>query len=185
MRPSILRAAITVSILTLLGSAWAVAGHGAGCSHCGCQCACQKVCRLVKEDKKVEVVCWGVKCEDFCVAGPSCKGCQHCEEACDLCAEGSKPANISTHSKKFVWTEWIPGCATVHTKKKLMKRTVTKTIPSYKWVVEDLCSACDAKAQGAAIEPGAAVPPPPVANARLKYGPVQSPPPVVQVAGQR
>ena len=34
------------------------------CAHCGCCCSCQKVCRLVEEEKKVEIVCWGKKCEE-------------------------------------------------------------------------------------------------------------------------
>ena len=47
---------------------------------------------------------------------------------------------ICSQSKDFVWYDWEPGCAKhIHTKKKLMKRTISKTIPGFKWVVEDLC----------------------------------------------
>lgn len=42
-----------------------------------------------------------------------------------------------------------------------MKKTVTKTVPSFKWVVEDLCADCEAKTQDAVVPPGIAVPPPP------------------------
>jgi hypothetical protein len=146
------------------------AGGGHHCAHCGCHAASQKVCRLVKEEKKVEIVCWGCKTEDFCLPGPSKPGCEHCEYVCDDCEEGTGPDAIQTKAKKFVWTEWIPGCsAKVHTKKKLMKKVVTKKVPSYKWVVEDLCPQCDANCVGATVEPGVEVPPPPVANAKLKY----------------
>jgi hypothetical protein len=142
-----------------------------GCEHCGGNAACQKVCRLVCEEKKVEITCWGCKCEDFCVPGPSKPGCKHCETVCEFCEEGSDPKSPVTASKKFVWTEWIPGCAKVYTKKTLMKRTVTKTIPSYKWVVEDLCGNCEASLPPLDIEPAADVPPPPsVANARVIHG---------------
>jgi hypothetical protein len=55
----------------------------------------------------------------------------------------------------------------------LMQKIVTKKVPSYKWVVEDLCPACEAGCECAAIEPGAAVPPPPDTDAKLLYRDVQ------------
>jgi hypothetical protein len=64
--------------------------------------------------------------------------------------------------QSLVWTEWNPSKrAQIYTKKKLMKRTVTKTVPGYKWVVEDLCPACEAANPSVKPEPGAVVPPPP------------------------
>jgi hypothetical protein len=142
-------------------TASAIAGGGGHCAHCGCQAECHKVCRLVCEDKKVPVTCWGCKCEDFCIPGHSKKCCEHCETVCDeVAADCDAPC---THAKNFVWTEWIPGCAKVHTKKKLMKKTVTKKIPSYKWVVEDLCPRCEANCPDPAVQPGVNAPPPPVA----------------------
>lgn len=132
-----------------------------GCDHCGQVCPCQKTCRLVCETKKVEITCWGCKCEDFCVPGPSKPGCKHCEWVCEECHAGCDPDAIHTQAKKFVWTEWIPGCATMHTRKKLMKKTITKTIPSYKWVVENLCPHCQAHAQSAPVPVGTEIPQPP------------------------
>jgi hypothetical protein len=130
-------------------AARATAGDGC-CAHCGCQASCQKVCRLVCEEKKVPVTCWGCKCEDFCIPGHSKACCQHCEE---VCTEDAAACDAPcTHAKKFVWTEWIPGCAKLHTKKKLMKKTITKKVPSYKWVVEDLCCDCHARSEAAAIQ---------------------------------
>jgi hypothetical protein len=134
-----------------------------GCDHCGGAGACQKVCRLVCETKKVEITCWGCKCEDFCVPGPSKPGCKHCETVCEDGAEGCDPNGVHYQPQKFVWTEWIPGCATIRTRKKLMKKTITKTIPSYKWVVEDLCPHCQLKAQSATVPAGTAIPQPPAA----------------------
>ena len=59
-----------------------------------CGGPCKKVCRLVCEEKKVEVVCWGCKCEDFCVPGPGCPTCEHCKCVCQTCDEGEKPSGV-------------------------------------------------------------------------------------------
>lgn len=129
------------------------------CAHCCQDGGCQKVCRLVREDKKVPVTCWGCKAEDFCVAGPSTPGAEHCEMVCD---ESNDPKATCVQPKKFVWTEWTPGCnQKIYTKKKLMKRTITKTVPSFKWVVEDLCPQCEANCPVADIPPGTTIPPAP------------------------
>ena len=158
---------IAFAAIALAKDAMAGGGH---CAHCGCQAATQKVCRLVKEEKKVELVCWGCQSEDFCLPGPSKRGCQHREIVCDDCEENADSHAPQAKAKKFVWTDWIPGCsATVHTKKKLMKKVVTKKVPSYKWVVEDLCSQCDADCIGASVSPGDRMPMPPVADAKLRY----------------
>jgi hypothetical protein len=163
--PSIL--AITLSIfLTDRASA-----HG--CQHCGCKEPCQKVCRLVCEEKKVEVTCWGCKVEEFCIPGPSKPGCKHCETVCDFSAGDNDQKAPCASPKKFVWTEWIPGCATIHTRKKLMKRTVIQTIPSYKWVVEDLCDKCESSLLPVEIGADSAVPPPPKVDAATKFLPAR------------
>ncbi len=140
------------------------AGEGE-CAHCGCGNGCQKVCRLVKEDKKITITCWGCKSEDFCAPGRSKPGCKHCETVCDE----DDPDSPCVRPKEFSWTEWIPcGCGKVFTKKKLMKKTITKTVPGYKWVVEDLCAECEAACPMVTPAPGAIVPPPPVIDAELK-----------------
>jgi len=141
-----------------------------GCHHCGCHRPCEKVCRLVREEKKVTIVCWGCKCEDFCDPGKSYRGCLNCEEVCieDEAAEGDIPCSAS---KNFVWYDWTPGCVKgIYTKKKLMTKTIEKKIPSYKWVVEDLCSDCECKCLATQIEPGIIVPLPPEVNAKMVYG---------------
>jgi hypothetical protein len=137
-----------------------VARAGLGCcAHCGCSEGCQSVCRLVCEDKKITVTQWGCKAEEFCIPGPSHPSCQHEEFVSD---ESHDPKAPCSAPKRFVWTEWMPGShAQSYTKKKLMKRTVTKTVPSFKWVVEDLCPQCQANCQTTAIPPGVNLPPPP------------------------
>lgn len=145
------------AVLPIAGRTYAGLG---GCAHCGRGVACEKTCRLVREDKKVDIVCWGVKCEPFCLPCHSKRDCKHHEQVCDDCDEEDE--DISTRPKKFVWYEWIPGCAKIETKKKLMKKTITKKIPSYKWVVEDLCAECKENAPVAEIEHGATIPPKPV-----------------------
>jgi hypothetical protein len=147
----------------------AVAGGLGRCAHCGCHTDCCKVCRLVEEEKKVEVVCYGAKCEDFCIAGPSKRGCQHCETVCDFCDQPDPKGPDYVKPKAFVWTDWMPGCAEVFTKKKLMKKTITKKVPSYKWVVEDLCPKCERNSTGASVPAGTPLPKPPVEGARVKY----------------
>ena len=82
--------AATSTALTLAAiagtAAPALAGDGC-CAQCGCHAPCQKMCHWVYEEKKVEVVCWGMKCEDFCVPGCSQRGCWHNDTVCDFCDE--------------------------------------------------------------------------------------------------
>lgn len=115
------------------------------CARCGVHAACQTFCRLVCEEKKIEVNCWSYKQEDFCIPGPSKPGCQHCEPACVSGPDGTETGCLTPPGKKFTWTDWIPGWAEVHTRRKLMKQTVTKKIPTTKWVVETLCGECASK----------------------------------------
>jgi hypothetical protein len=133
------------------------------CAHCGCAGAC-KACRLVCEEKKVEVLCWGCKREDFCVPGPSKPGCRHCETVCESCDCG-EPSVPHAKPKNFVWFEWLPGGAKTYTRTKLMRKTVMVTVPSYKWVVEELCPQCSV-ACGAEVQPGGEVLPSPAPAAR-------------------
>jgi hypothetical protein len=144
------------------------------CQHCGCQ-ECHKVCRLECKEKKVQVTCWGCKCEDFCLPCPSKPGCKHCESVCSDGECGDCHDGVLVKPKKFVWRDWCPSGAKLHTKKKLMKKTVTVTVPSYNWVVEDICDKCDAKCPGAALPPDGEIPPPPVAGVDLRYRPSAAP----------
>ena len=109
-----------------LGLLWTSVAAADCCQHCGCQCECQKVCRLICETKKVTKPEYSCECEDFCVPGAS----DHCVTY-DECG-----------CKKHVFT---PNCATVRTRTKLVKKEVTKEVPSYRWVVEKVCPACACK----------------------------------------
>lgn len=139
---------------------------GRRCAGCGASDGCQKVCRLVREEKKVQVVCWGVKCEDFCVPGPSRPGCRNSDVVCDEL----DPQAPCTKPKTFSWTEWLPGdCGRLFTKSKLMKKTVVKKVPSFKWVVEDLCADCEKTREVAEAPADGRLPPAPVVDAKLLY----------------
>lgn len=111
------------------------------CARCKKQVACTKVCHLVCAEKKVEVTCWRCECEEFCISGPSTPKCEHCKDVKCSCAEGVNP-KVASKPKAFSWTSWLPSGASVQTRKKLMKRTITETVPSHKWVIEDLCEEC-------------------------------------------
>ncbi|MBX9790583.1 MAG: hypothetical protein K2Y37_16815 [Pirellulales bacterium] len=112
--------------------------------------------------KEVKEVCWDVKCEDFCVPGPSC-----------CCGKVDKQDECGCWSYKI----WKPNCGHVRTRKTLVKKEVTREVPTTKWVVENVCahckSACDVElpADGAppklpaeqapATSPGSPAMPPP------------------------
>ncbi len=133
-----------------------VRSHFRLCAGCGNKRSCCQVCRLVEEEKSVKVTCWGMECEEIVLPSPSTRGCEHCETVCVDCQkkggewkEGeAKEEKVIAKPKAFVWTKWIPGKAgytTTH--RKLMKKTETKKVPSFKWVVEDLCDECRREAE--------------------------------------
>ncbi len=157
-RRMVLRSLIAASVYAGL-PAVARASEGC-CSHCGCSSnRCRKVCRLVSEDRKITTTCWGMECEDFCVPGPSTPECKHCEM---VCKNGPDDKQVCGQPKRLVWTSWRPGCGQeIHTKRKLMKKTVTKKVPSFKWVVEDLCVECTAKCEPISVPTGIKIPSPP------------------------
>jgi hypothetical protein len=128
-------------VMPTFAARWAMAGDG-HCAHCGASGRCRKVCRLVVEDKSVSITCWGCICEDLCLPGPSKPGCEHCKMLCHTCEACRDGSPVRAEPKRFVWTNWIPGSAKVHTKTKLMKKTVTQKVPVHRWIVEDLCSQC-------------------------------------------
>ncbi len=132
------------------------------CAQCGCQQPCQKTCRLVTEEKKVEIFCWGCKCEDFCVPCRSERGCKNCDTVCETCGDKASEG-ICVEPKRHVWYDWIPGCgAQIYTRHKLMRGSTIVKVPSFKWVVEDLCPECTAKCEAAQFAPGVDIPPPPL-----------------------
>ena len=169
MRPAIHMAAFVAAALIFANARPSRAGDCC-CAECGCQ-QCRKVCRLVCEEKKVEVICWGCLCEDFCLPKDDKANCKHCKMVCADCSTPHDPDAPCVLPKRFVWWDWCPGCATMHSRKKLMRKTETVTVPSFKWVVEDLCSGCEANCTCAQVGPDDNVPEPPkVAGAKLLYG---------------
>jgi len=143
-----------VIIILLVGSPHVLYGE---CACCRCQEPCEKTCRLVKEEKKITTTCWGYRCEDFCLGGPSYPKCENCESVCN---NDCQTPDVGFQPKRWIWTEWIPGCsAELYTKKKLMKRVVTKKVPSFNWVVEDRCQQCRDKGELVQVPPDATIPP--------------------------
>ncbi len=160
--------------LLILSAQRTDAGDGC-CDRCGCG-QCRKVCRLVCDEKELEVTCWDSKCEDFCLPGPCKLGCKHRVPACADCAAscangncasacdghgGSCSAGISAYGlgkKKFVWRDSIPGCARIFTKKILLKKVEKKKVRTYKWVLEDLCSNCQSRCDSVSVPPGTPIP---------------------------
>lgn len=138
-------------MLVMIMAFTATAGAEDGCcAHCGCTAQCHKVCRLVCEDRKVEKTCWGCICEDFCVPCAGTPVCKHCEDVCESCGDPDDPKVPFARARKLIWHDWTPNGATMYTKKKLMRKVVTKKVPGYKYVVEDLCDACAAKQEAEA-----------------------------------
>ena len=170
-RSTVLAWMFALASLSLPSLAFAGDGDYCACACCGQHAACQKICRLVKDERKIPVTCWGCKCEEFCLGGPSHVGCVHCEEVCNAC-DPKQPADPKVPyslPKTLVWKEWIPRCSTgIYTRKRLMRKTETKTVPSFKWVVEDLCPHCEGQAYSVPLPPGEKLPPLPVPDAKVK-----------------
>ncbi len=113
------------------------------CQHCGCQGPCHKVCHVVCETKEVKETIYGCRCEDFCLPGKSCKCGEECE--CDPCKSQWSWFDFMTgnHDGTTCHAVWQPSCSgDVRTRTKLIKYTVIKRVPSYRWVVEYCCDKC-------------------------------------------
>lgn len=168
---------VLIEALGLLLGGRALAGDC--CARCGCSCNLKKVCRAIPDVKEVTHTCWDVKCEDFCVPGPS-KKCGVVHE-CDECGSWCR-------------TIWQPTCACVRTRRVPVKKEVKRKIPTVKWVVETVCADCCRACAGTYVEltPGQQLlarldslswPPgqqAPVADAKPTKPPISSPPAGVQ-----
>jgi hypothetical protein len=125
-------------------------GSPSCCGHCGRKGCCDKYCTVVCEMKEVKKVVWEVKCEEFCAPLPGCifgggcgcgceKGCK-CDgktACCDSCRNNCDPC-AAEKSRNYV----APNCGPVRTRQILVKKEVTCKVPSYKCVVQHLCSTC-------------------------------------------
>ncbi len=116
------------------------------CDRCGVH-ESHQVCRLICEKKIIEVPCYRSKCETICVGGPCKLGRKHSESKCRECQEA------------------IPSCPKQYTRKVLMRKMVKKEVTVYRWVVEEMCSACEAKTPQPVVPRSANLPPPPQVEA--------------------
>ncbi len=165
---------LSVALLGLLvqaaqaGDCGCAASAGNCCDPCGdccngCDPCTGKRCELKIGTKIIKVTCYGCECTQKCLpAGPSRKGCTHCEELCGNC--GSCGCDRSCDHKpacKVRWTDWCPNpCAKSYRVKKLVKYVAEKEVPDYKWVVVDCCA--EGAAPASAGEGHDAPPMPPV-----------------------
>jgi hypothetical protein len=106
--------------------------------------ACDKVCKLVCETKKLTAICYGNESKEICLPGPSRAGCKHCETCCGDCqCDPSASCQESAPKCEFCWRDWFAcGCATPRSVKVLTKYQAEKKICWYHWEVVD-ASCCD------------------------------------------
>lgn len=123
--------AFVVCLVSAPLGALALDSLGGHCSHCGCCCECQKVCRMICETKEVKKITYSCKCEDFCVPGPS----QKCDTGCCNCG----------HCKDCRERMYIPTAAYIKTRKVPVKHEEVVKKPTYRFVVEYLCPTCAGK----------------------------------------
>lgn len=147
-------------------------GSAHHCGRCGCDCECEKHCKIVCEMKEIKKTVWVVHCSEFCAPLPNCgmgKCCGDCG-GCEVCrAAGecrSEPTCIEDCGKKcdpcaaeeakcFV----PPKCGKVREKKTLVKKEVICKAPSYKCVVVYSCANCGAQeCSGESVSPAPAKP---------------------------
>ena len=94
-----------------------------------------------------------------------------------VCPAGPDAAASASAAEALIASDWLLLASSSSrlvsrrrtTKNKLMKKVETKKIPSYKWVVEDLCGKCEGNCLGAAVPADAELPPPPLTDVPLKF----------------
>jgi hypothetical protein len=154
------RGLLGLALVAALSQGQQVFGHGhlAGCAHCGCKShSCRRICRLVCETRKITTTCWGMACEDVVLPGPSEPVCRQCDI---VNPQSAQDRNLVAQPKRRVWTLWRPSEGPdVVTKRKLMKKSVSKTVPSYRWIVEDICGNCLAGLEPVTPAAGMELPP--------------------------
>ena len=172
-------------VLGFLVLAFAIAvpaSAGVGCcDRCGYTDS-HKVCRLKCTYKEVKVTCWSSECKDFCVPGPCPLLCRDCDgrkgDSCDTCAGACDDGCADCGAGK----RGAPRHARIRTKKSLRKKVVTKKVPIYEWVIEDLCGDCDARADTPTVPATAVIPKPPAVDAEFHYGKVGTAPVRLQLS---
>jgi hypothetical protein len=78
-------------------------------------------------EKEITKVCWGYRCEQVCIPGPSsfCGAVRHRDDC-------------------GCWTCWLwkPTCAEVITRRVPVKKEVRWKVPAVEWTVEERCCQC-------------------------------------------
>ena len=100
-------------------------GH---CDRCGSCRSVRRVCVPVPVEREKTKVCWGYRCEQICIPGPSLFCGESCE--CDECGPWWK---------QF----WKPTCAHVRTKRVPVKTEVVRKVPGFEWQVQERCCGCN------------------------------------------
>ncbi|MBN2291784.1 MAG: hypothetical protein JXM70_05125 [Pirellulales bacterium] len=130
---------------------------GGDCCEKGCGSCCSTTCKIVCEMKKVEKTVWAVECEQICVTEPncckSCCGCKSCgvngccaegcrEDGC--CMDGCRNGKCCCDPCAALRNRPLvkPTCGKVHCRKKLIKKTVTCEVPTYKCIIVPCGSGC-------------------------------------------
>ncbi len=107
------------------------------CTRCGGHSGVQRVCRPILTTKRVEVTCWDGVREEFCLPQK------------DTCGEpyGLVPGVLH------------PTRGQIHSRNKLMRKTVIEEVPVVRWVVEYVCVGCRSAATTATTPPLGTTPP--------------------------
>jgi hypothetical protein len=114
--------------------------------------ACGKVCKLVRETKKLTAIGYGSECKSICIPDPSWAGCKHCAVCSGKCAGDACGECQSCPPKcEFCWRDWFAcGCAQPRTVRVLTKYQAEKKICWYHWeVVDAACCDCDSQIEPA------------------------------------
>lgn len=97
------------------------------CDRCGGCEQVRRMCVKARIEKEMTKVCWGYRCEQVCIPGPSVfRGTEHHRDDCGC------------------WTCWLwkPTCAEVITRRVPVKQEVRRKVPSVRWSVEERCCHC-------------------------------------------
>lgn len=161
----------TTACLAMAVPAFADDGCGAPncCAHCGCKAPCRQVrCQIICDYTEVEIKCWDVKCEDYCLPIPVLGSCLGGKKSCDPCRSSGCEVGCGSSCGSCAQGRCCGGkcepavtCGKPRVKKKLMLRIVKVKKPVYKCVTNYLCGGCEADSQsvvpqGSAPAPAAA-----------------------------
>lgn len=97
------------------------------CDRCGACDRVATVCVKRLTEKEVTKVCWGYRCEQVCIPGPSIfLGTRHHKDDCGC------------------WTCWLwrPTCAEVITRRVPERKEVKRRVPAVEWTAEERCCRC-------------------------------------------